>query len=239
VAYNATEKIIDGVSNAEKFRVSTTASGKSLALKSNTGYTVSGLVGTFSTGFGLTAQGDVAILIGFSANVTAAAVSIPVLVEYWNGEEWKQAGTFTITQATSDSSVLFAIDPSTLATFVKAGEKKTVSVQSNIGYTIEKQGSSDVAWATLSRSTGSAGTADLDITASAQAVGSSIRNMNIIFKSAVTSSVIGQLSISQAAGDAFAISWANSSISFVNSEVGTVKNNTLTSNAGWQIEEAV
>ncbi|MDR1882983.1 MAG: hypothetical protein LBR26_09435 [Prevotella sp.] len=239
VVHNAIEKNIAGVSNAEKFRISTTDTGKNLSLKANTGYTVSGLVGTFTEGFGLTAQGTVSILVGFTTNTTAAAVDIPVLVEYYDGEAWQVAGTFTITQATSDSTVSFTLDPATLTQFDKAGEERTVSIQSNVGYTIEKQGGADVSWLTLSRVIGNVGTENLILAAAAQPVGASARELIVIFKSDITGSVIGQLAISQAAGDDFSISWENEEIAFTNNQVGTIIYNKLTANADWNIEEVL
>ena len=76
IAYNVTTATINGKSNAEKFRV--TSSGKEITLVTNTGYSVSENIGTFSSGFGDQAEGDIAIKLQFLANNTSGAVTIPV-----------------------------------------------------------------------------------------------------------------------------------------------------------------
>ena len=112
-----------------------------------------------------------------------------------------------------------------------------MSINSNIAYSIELQGDTETTWVTLSRQSGTSGTASLDITASAQAVGASARELSIKFKNNVTGSVIGTLEVSQAKGDEFAISWAKDTLTFTNNDINTIKNNTLTANADWAIEE--
>lgn len=78
IAYNVTNVVINGVSNAAKFRVSST--GKAITLVTNTGYTVSGNEGTFTSGFGEMAEGSVSIKVQFAANNTNTAETIPVKV---------------------------------------------------------------------------------------------------------------------------------------------------------------
>lgn len=56
ISYNVTNATINGVSNAAKFRVSST--DKAITLVTNTGYTVSGNEGTFTSGFGEMAEGS-------------------------------------------------------------------------------------------------------------------------------------------------------------------------------------
>lgn len=235
VAYNVTNATINGVSNAAKFRVS--SSGKAITLVANTGYTVSGNEGTFTSGFGEMSEGNISIKVQFAANNTNTSVTIPVKVEYYNGSSWVVAGTHNVIQSSSDADVSFVITPSTLTQFSKAGGKQTVSINSNIAYSIELQGDTETTWVTLSRQSGTSGTASLDITASAQAVGASARELSIKFKNNVTGSVIGTLEVSQAKGDDFAISWAKDTLTFTNDDINTIKNNTLTANADWAIEE--
>ena len=237
VAYNVTNVTINGTSNASKFRV--TSSGKTITLVTNTGYTVSGNEGTFTSGFGELAEGAVAIKVQFTANNTQSSVTIPVKVEYWNGSAWAVSGTFNVIQSSSDADVTFTITPSTLDIFANSGGKQSVSISSNIAYSIELQGDTETSWITLSRQSGTAGTASLDITASAQAVGAAQRELSVIFKNNVTGSVIGTLAITQAKGEDFAISWENDTLTFTNEDVGTIKQNKLTANSAWYIEENI
>lgn len=238
IAYNVVQATINGVSNAEKFRVST-EEGKIITLKANTGYTVNANEGVFSEGFGVQNQAAVAILVEFAVNATAATIEYPVTLEIWNGSEWTAAGTFTIKQSSSDADVNFTITPETLSDFSKDGETKTVSIESNIGYNITKQGGADTSWITLDRSTANAGATEINVTAAAQAVGSSERNLSLVFKNQVSNSVIGTLTVRQSAGDAYAVSWESETVKFSNSELNTIKNNNLTANAEWYLEEVV
>lgn len=237
IAYNVTNATINGVSNASKFRVS--ATGKSITLVTNTGYTVSNNEGTFTSGFGETAEGNISIKVQFTANNTNSTVNIPVTVEYYDGSTWKVGGTHTIYQSSSDADVTFVITPSTLTQFSKAGGKQTVSINSNIAYSIELQGDTETTWVTLSRQSGNSGTANLDITAAAQVVGASARELSIKFKNNVTGSVIGTLEVSQAKGDDFAISWESDTLTFTNDDVNNIKTNTLTANSSWYLEENI
>lgn len=237
IAYNVTNATINGVSNASKFRVS--SAGKGITLVTNTGYTVSNNEGTFTSGFGEMAEGSISIKVQFTANNTNSTVNIPVTVEYYDGSTWKVGGAHTIYQSSSDADVTFVITPSTLTQFSKAGGKQTVSINSNIAYSIELQGDTETTWVTLSRQSGNSGTANLDITAAAQVVGASARELSIKFKNNVTGSVIGTLEVSQAKGDDFAISWESDTLTFTNDDVNNIKTNTLTANSSWYLEENI
>lgn len=237
IAYSVTNATINGVSNASKFRVS--SAGKSITLVTNTGYTVSNNEGTFTSGFGEMAEGNISIKIQFTANNTTSTINIPVTVEYYDGSTWKVGGTHTIYQSSSDVGVTFVITPSTLTQFSKAGGKQTVSINSSIAYSIELQGDTETNWVTLSRQSGNSGTANLDITAAAQVVGASARELSIKFKNNVTGSVIGTLEVSQAKGDDFAISWESDTLTFTNDDVNNIKTNTLTANSSWYLEENI
>ena len=237
IAYNVTNATINGSSNASKFRVR--SSGKAITLVTNSGYTVSGNEGTFTNGFGEQVEGSISIKVQFAANNTNSAVTIPVEVEYYNGSIWSVAGTHNVIQSSSDADVSFIITPSTLDEFAKEGGKQTVSIQSNIAYSIELQGDTETSWITLSRQSGTASTESLDITAAAQAVGASARELSIKFKNNLTGSVIGTLEVTQAKGEDFAISWENDTLTFTNEDVGTIKQNKLTANSAWYIEENI
>lgn len=237
IAYSVTQVVINGMSNASKFRVSST--GKTITLTTNTGYTVSGNEGTFTNGFGEQVEGGIAIKVTFTSNSTTSSVTIPIKIEYYDGSEWKVAGTHNVIQSSSDADVSFTVTPATLETFAKEGGKQTVTIESNIAYTIELQGDTETNWITLSRTTGSASTETLDITASAQVVGADARNLSIKFKNNITNSVIKTIEVSQAKGEDFAISWAQDVLTFTNDDVNTIKTNNLTANSAWQIEEKI
>lgn len=237
IAYNVTNVVINGMSNAAKFRVSST--GKAITLVTNSGYTVSGNEGTFSSGFGELAEGAISIKVQFSSNNTTGAVTIPVLVEYWDGSTWKTGGTHNIIQSSSDADVSFIINPSVLEEYPYAGGEKSVTITSNVAYSIEVQGDTETSWVTISRNSGTATTEALKITVAAQAVGAPARSVSIKFKSSVTSSVVGTLAVNQAAGEAFAISWAQDTLTFTNDDVNTIKTNKLTANAPWNLEENI
>lgn len=123
--------------------------------------------------------------------------------------------------------------------FAKEGGKQTVYINSNIAYSIELQGDTETSWVTLSRQSGTSGTASLDVTVAAQVVGASARSLSIKFKNNVTTSVIGTLEVSQVKGEDFAISWSQDTLTFTNDDVNTIKNNTLTANSDWYLEENI
>ena len=123
--------------------------------------------------------------------------------------------------------------------FAKEGGKQTVYINSNIAYSIELQGDTETSWVTLSRQSGTSGTASLDVTVAAQVVGASARSLSIKFKNNVTTSVIGTLEVSQVKGEDFAISWSQDTLTFTNDDVNTIKNNTLTANSDWYLEETI
>lgn len=237
IAYNVTTATINGISNAAKFRVVSTK--KPITLITNTGYTVNENEGTFTGDFGLQNEGAISIKVQFSANNSAASETIPVTVEYWDGLQWQVGGTHNIIQSSSDADVSFIITPLTLEAFSKEGGKQTVSINSNIAYSIELQGDTEISWITLSRQSGTASTQTLDITAAAQEVGASPRSLSIKFKSNITGSVIGTIEVSQVAGEDFAISWGEEILVFTNSDLNQIKNNTLTANSPWYLEEPV
>lgn len=237
IAYSVTNVVINGMSNAAKFRVSST--GKAISLVANTGYAVSGNEGTFTNGFGETAEGAIAIKVSFTANTSTSSETIPVKVEYYDGSAWKVGGTHNVIQSSSDADVTFTVTPATLTQFTKDGGTQTVTVSSNVAYSIELQGDTETSWVTLSRQSGTASSQSLDITAAAQVVGASPRELSIKFKSSVTNSVIGTLEVTQAKGEDFAISWESATLTFTNEDLNQIKTNNLTANADWYIEENI
>lgn len=237
VAYNTGSVVLNGVSNAQKFKI--TYSGKAVTLASNTGYTVSGNEGIFTSGFGELAEGTVAIKVTFANNNTTNTVSIPVTIQYWDGSKYVSGATHNIIQSSADADIQFTVSPTSLNQFAMAGGKQTVTITSNVAYSIELQGDSETSWVTLSRTSGTASTQTLDITTSAQVVGASAREVSIIFKSTITGSVIRTLTVSQAKGDDYAISWEQSTMTFTNDDLNLIKTNNLTANADWYIEEKI
>lgn len=236
VAWDTVEAAVRATTNAEKFRV--TSSGKAITLKSSSIYTVNGNVGTFTNGLGLDSQHSFDVTVQFATNVTANNVAIPVLIEYYDGTAWKSAGTFTITQSSADADFVITSDPATLQRFANAGGTQTLAITSNKAYTIEKQGS-DTAWFSIGRTTGTAGTADLKVTVVANPVAAAARTGTIIFKNPISGSTVLSIAVSQAAGDAYAISFNPTTIAFQNNELNKIKNTELTANASWQIEEVL
>lgn len=236
IAYNETNVTINGISNAPKFRVS---SSRAITLVTNTGYTVSNNEGTFTDGFGEQSEGTISIKVRLLTNNSNASITTPIKIDYYTGDTWETAGTHNVIQSSSDADVSFIITPSTLSEFTKEGGKQTVTISSNINYSIELQGDIETSWVTLSSQAGAAGTATLDITAAAQVVGAAPRELSIKFKSNVTGSIIGTLGVTQAKGDNFAIAWDTSTLTFTNDDLNTIKTNTLTANASWYIEENI
>lgn len=234
VAWNTTSAQVTVLTNAEKFQVS--SSGKAVTLQSSASYTVNALTGTFSSNLGLDAQHSVVLNFGITNNNTASGVTAPVVIKYWDGAAYQTAGTFTINQSSADADVSITVTPSTVPVFEATGSKKTVSVVSNVAYSIEKQGA-DTAWFTISRTTGVVGTAGLDIVVVAQAVAAPVRSGAVIFKNPISGSAITVLEISQAKGETFEITIAPSSLTFLSSELNTIKNVQVTANANWTIEE--
>ena len=237
IAYNTTNVVLNGMSNAQKFKV--VSNGKAVTLATNTGYTVSGNEGIFTNGFGEQAEGAISIKVQFDSNTTPQAVTIPVTIQYWDGSKYVDGPVHSIIQSSSDSDVQFVVTPESLSQFAKEGGKQTLSITSNVAYSIELQGDTETSWITLSRTSGTATTQALDVTANAQVVGASARTLNIIFKSSVTGSVIRSMTVIQEKGEDFAISWEKAVLTFTNDEVGNIQTNNLTANEKWYIEENI
>lgn len=236
IAYNETNVTINGISNAPKFRVS---SSRAITLVTNTGYTVNNNEGTFTSGFGEQSEGTISIKVRLLTNNSNAPITTPIKIDYYTGDTWETAGTHNVIQSSADADVSFVITPPTLSEFTKEGGKQTVSINSNINYSIELQGDTETSWVTLSSQALLAGITTLDITAAAQVVGAPPRELSIKFKSNVTGSIIGTLEVTQAKGDNFAIAWDTSTLTFTNDDLNTIKTNTLTANASWYIEENI
>ena len=247
VAYNTTSVVINCTTNAEKIRLKAPVD-TDVVLLNNTGYTVeqdgSYYIAKFTSGFGEQVEGTVGIKVGFDANKTTSSRDILIQIQAY--DELGEGSGFSddaakylirIVQSSSDTDVTFTVEPSTLEDFAKEGGSQEVTISSNVPYSMQLQGSSETAWVTLSRESGTATTEALTITAAPQAVGSPAREVSIKFKSNITNSVIGTLIIKQAAGEDYAISWEQSTLVFTNSDVNTIKINNLTANADWYIEE--
>lgn len=236
IAWNTTSAQVTVTTNAEKFQVSSV--GKAVTLQSSAGYTVNGLTGTFTSNLGLDAQHSAVVTFGIANNNTANGVTAPITIKYWDGTAYQVAGTFTINQSSADADANITLTPTALPSFLATGATKTVSVVSNIAYSIEKQGA-DIAWFTISRSSGVAGTAGLDIVVSAQEVAAPMRSGSVVFKNPISGSTIVTLEISQQAGQPYQMSISPSSLIFTASELNTIKNVTVTANGAWTIEEII
>lgn len=238
VTHNVTWVVINGVSNASKFRVSSL--GKDIQLDTNTGYTVAeGNEGIFANGFGELSEGKISIKVKFTPNIFSQIEVIPIKVEHYDGSNWVQSGIYTVIQHSSDTGVSFAINPPTLPNFPSSGGTNQVEIDSNVEYSIELQGDIETSWVSLSRITGKPGKESLQITVLPQETGQPLRQLTIKFKSTFTGSVVGILEVRQEEGEAYSIAWRDSIMVFTNEDIGLIKTNELTANGDWYIEEKV
>ena len=79
----------------------------------------------------------------------------------------------------------------------------------------------------------------LKVTVVANPVAAAARTGTIIFKNPISGSTVLSIAVSQAAGDAYTISFNPTTIAFQNNELNQIKNTELTANASWQIEEVL
>ncbi|MFI3322073.1 MAG: hypothetical protein R3Y50_06065 [Rikenellaceae bacterium] len=237
VAWDAIVASVTVRTNSEKFRVSTT-SEKAITLKSASAYTVNELVGTFTSTLGKADKHEAVISFGFTTNTTSAEEVIPIIIEYWDGTEYQTAGTYTINQSSADADITISANPSTIAQFSNAASSVDVVITANKAISLSKAGAS-TDWFSISANSATAGDTTLTISVTAQAVAASERSGSVVIKNPVSGSTILTLAISQAAGDAYAISITPTSISFDNDEVNVIKNVEVTANAAWYIEEVI
>lgn len=236
IAWDTTTATVTVTTNAEKFRVS--SGGKTITLQSSAAYTVNGLIGTFSNNLGMDSQHDAVLAFGFGTNTTSGTVSIPILIEYYDGSTYKTAGTFTVNQSSADADFVITSNPATLNQFANTASSQTVAITSNKNYTIEKQGG-DISWFTISRTTGTPGTANLKVDVVAQAVAAPARSGSIIFKNPISGSTVLTLAVTQAAGVPYSITITPNTVTFANNELNVIKNVEIVANAAWQLEEVI
>lgn len=236
VAWNVTSASVTVKTNSEKFRIS--SSGKEVTLQSSASYTVNGKIGEFTNNLGAVDEHDVVITFSFVNNTTPTNVSMPILIEVWNGTSYVAAGTYTVMQSSADSDIQITTNPVTLPIFDRTASSKTISVTSNANYSIEKQGS-DIAWFTLSKTSGGAGTESLEVSVTAQIVAAAQRTGSIVFKNPISGSTILTLEVTQQAGEAYSITITPSTITFQNTEINVIKNVEVKANSSWHLEEVV
>lgn len=243
VAWDSKSANVTITTNSQKFKVSST--GKIIVLAPSESYEVTGLSGEFNNNLGVDSQHSIALNFTFTSNTTATNINIPILIEYWNGTTYSPAGTFAITQSSADAGIVITADPDPIPVFEPieinspTNLKKTIKITSNASYRIEKAGGGGVGWIRLSRDTGSAGVADLDITVDINPTAAPRRTGNIYFQNPVSGSTILQLLVEQKPGMPYSITISPAVITFTNTEINTIKNITVTSNFDWQIEEVI
>ena len=245
VAYNTlTATFSVSATNASKFQLKK-VSGKNLTLSVNSGYTVSGLVGTFSGDPGATAQFNFQIKVSIAANNTGATASAKYDVEYYNGTTYVKAGTITLNQGSADAGLSITANPTSLGTFSNAGEDKTLVITSNFAYDVLENNGVDVSWLkilnqgkTQEITTGASGATTMIVRVDPQAVAALSRSTQINFRNPISGTILLTLNVTQAAGVARSISLSVSSLSFAQNEVNTVKNFNVIANDIWYSEES-
>lgn len=238
VAYNTTEVIIPINTNTFKFKIEPTV--LEVELSSYGLYTASDNTGTFSTHMGLESAFDASIKVTFPINAEAGVLTRIFDIYMWVRTAFVKVGEFRIHQSSSDQDAGFIIAPPVLTPFNgNAASPQTVSITSNVPYTIRKESLGDPTWVSISRDTGDAGTADLTISVNDQKVGASARDVTLKFISNITNSVLATLNVHQLAGIPYSISWEQETLTFEPDDINVTKTNKLTANAGWQIEEKI
>lgn len=245
VAYNILSSTFNvTATNAEKFKL-VKVSGKTLTLSVNSGYTVSGLEGTFTADPGNTAQFDFQIKVGIAANNTGAATSAVYKVQFWNGATYTDAGTITLTQGSADAGLTITADPTSLGSFSNAGADKALAITTNFAYNIVENNGTDVSWLkimnaakTAEITAGASGTTNMVIRVDEQAVAALARSTQINFVNPVSGTILLTLDINQLAGVARSISLSVSTLSFAQNEVNVIKNFNVIANDIWYSEES-
>lgn len=245
VAYNVLSSTFNvTATNAEKFQL-VKVSGKTLTLSVNSGYTVSGLIGTFTGDPGNIAEFNFQIKVAVAANNTGAAASAVYKVQFWNGTTYVDSGTITLTQGSADAGLTITANPVTLGSFSNAGEDKALAITSNFAYNIVENNGTDVSWLrilnqskTSDITTGASGTTNMFIRVDAQAVAALARSTQINFVNPISGTILLTLDVNQLAGIARSISLSVSTLSFAQNELNVVKNFNVVANDIWYSEES-
>jgi len=245
VAYNILNSTFNvTATNAAKFKL-VKVSGKTLTLAVNSGYTVSGLEGTFTGDPGNTAEFNFQIKVAVAANNTGAAVSAEYKVQYWNGTTYVDSGTIKLTQGSADAGLTITADPASLGSFSNAGQDKALAITSNFAYNIVENNGADVSWLrilnqakTSEITSGVSGTTNMFISVEAQEVAALARSTQINFVNPTSGTILLTLDVNQAAGVARSISLSVSTLSFAQNELNVVKNFNVIANDIWYSEES-
>lgn len=245
VAYNILSSTFNvTATNAEKFKL-VKVSGKTLTLSVNSGYTVSGLEGTFTGDPGSLAQFNFQIKVAVAANNTGSAVSAVYKVQFWNGTTYTDSGTITLTQGSADAGLTITADPASLGNFANAGADKTLAITSNFAYNIVENNGTDVSWLkimnaakTAEITAGTSGTTNMVVRVDAQVVAALARSTQINFVNPVSGTILLTLDVNQLAGAARSISLSVSTLSFAQNEVNVIKKFNVIANDIWYSEES-
>lgn len=244
VAYNITNSTFNvSATNASKFQL-VKVSGKDMTLAVNSGYTVSGLIGTFTGDPGSTAEFATQIKVGILQNSTSAEVSAVYKVQFWDDAAYVDAGTITLTQASADAGLTITANPATVPNYANTAGYKDVVITSNFAFNIVENNGVDVSWLSITNTSGTeissgiVGANTIRINVTAQLVAALQRSTQINFKNPVSGAILLTLTITQLAGDARAISLSVGSLSFSQAEVNVVKNFNVIANDAWYSEES-
>lgn len=245
VAYNILSSTFNvTATNAAKFKL-VKESGKTLTLSVNSGYTVSGLEGTFTGDPGDTAEFNFQIKVGIAANNTGAATGAKYKVQFWNGTTYVDSDTIALTQGSADAGLTITADPASLGNFSNAGADKTLAINSNFAYNIVENNGTDVSWLkilnaakTAEITAGTSGTTNMVVRVDAQEVAALARSTQINFVNPVSGTILLTLDVNQLAGVARSISLSVSSLSFAQNEYNVVKNFNVIANDIWYSEES-
>lgn len=245
VAYNILSSTFTiTATNAQKFQI-VKVSGKDLTLSVNSGYSVSGLIGTFTGDPGNLAEFTFQVKVGILANNTGSEVDAVYKVQYYNGTTYVDAGTITLTQGSADAGLVITANPTSLGNFSNAGETKDLIITSNFAYNILENNGVDVSWlfiknqaGTAEITTGASGATSMKIQVSSQLVAALARSTQINFVNPISGTILLTLDVNQLAGVARSISLSVGTLSFAQNELNVVKNFNVIANDIWYSEES-
>lgn len=250
VSYDTTTYTIQVETNVARFAIKDVGNGRietlGITLEAQPPYTITqgdnGLqIGTFYNGVGLEQSVKFYIKVQFPQNDGNEVLyrSFEMYTETAEGSNtWNKVGSFAINHNSIVEDAGFVIDPhpSMFPTLKKEGESLTVKITSDKAYGIDRVGGSTT-WLSISASVGDVGEQNVTFAAQAQPVGSPERIAHIAFIATETGTQIGYCTITQEAGEPYAIAWEQSKLTFAYDETRIIEN-TLHANAAWQLEQS-
>lgn len=252
VSYDTTSVSIPFRSNVYKFKIEPDIDS-AVALASNDGYTASDNVGTFDYSKGSLQEYEAYMKVTFPRNTEGGVITWVFDVWMWVKTTFVKVTTVYVKQSSvhqyagwsmvPEQFLIFDYDPTFQGDInmgVAAFGTQTVQITSNVAYKIEKEASVGyLNWLTLSTTEGAVGTTELTLTASRNPVGSARRTITLQFIDISTAQILATREVTQKPGEPFAISWANSKLTYAWDAVNSTQTNHLTANEDWQIEEKI